>query len=161
MRSCLFHVCQRPEIYRRLQEEVDRFYEENHLEEPISFLQTQRLPLLQAVVKEATRLLPSIVFQLLRYAPPNFTIRGKYISTGTSIGISPIAQNQDEEIFGADADVFRPERCMEDDARTKYLDSNIMTFGGNGPRMCVGKNIVLVCTAPSIQTLEHLRGELY
>jgi cytochrome P450 len=97
-----------------------------------------------AVIKEATRILPSIVFQLLRHAPENFVVRGELIPAGTPVGISPIAQNRDKDIWGPDANEFRPERWLQDEARTKYLDTSSMTFGGNGPRMCIGRNIALV-----------------
>lgn len=148
MRTCLYYLALNPESYRRLQIEIDMFYDENRLEQPITYLQTQQLPYLQAVVKEATRLLPSIVFQLLRYAPPDFTVRGHKIPEGTPVGISPIAQNRDEDIWGPDADAFRPERWIEDEEKAKYYDKSTMTFGGNGPRMCIGRNIALVSRTP-------------
>jgi cytochrome P450 len=100
--------------------------------------------MLQAVVKEATRLLPSIVFQLLRHTPENFVVRGEHIPAGTSVGISPISQNRDRDIFGEDANEFRPERWLENRDKAGYMDTCLMTFGGSGPRMCVGKNIALV-----------------
>lgn len=133
-----------PHVYARLRDEVDQFYKDNNLEGPITYAQTQQLPFLQAVVKEATRVLPSIVFQLLRYAPPDFAVRGQQIPLGTPVGISPVAQNHDTDIWGPDADDFRPERWFEDTAKSKYWDTCLMTFGGNGPRMCVGRNIALV-----------------
>ncbi|KAF2225359.1 cytochrome P450 [Elsinoe ampelina] len=144
MRACIYFVATHPKCYRRLQEEVDTFYEENKLDAPLMYLQTQQMPYLQAVVKEATRILPSIVFQLLRHTAPNFSVRGIRIPEGTPIGISPIAQNKDKDIWGPDANDSRPERWLEDEAKTKYYESASMTFGGSGPRMCVGRNIALV-----------------
>lgn len=144
MRTCLFYLSTTPSAYKRLQKEVDAFHNDNHLSQPITYLQTQELPFLQAVVKESMRLLPSIVFQLLRHAPPDFVVRGVRIPENTPVGISPIAQNRDKDIFGQDADEFRPERWTESAERTKYMDTNSMTFGGSGPRMCIGKNIALV-----------------
>lgn len=144
MKTCLYYLSQNPKYYRLLQAEVDAFYKENNLTEPITYLQTQQIPMLQAVVKEAIRLLPPILFQLLRYAPDNFKVRGHYIPAGTPVGISAIAQNRDPDIWGDDADDFHPERWLENDAKAKYFDSSTMTFGGNGTRMCVGRNIALV-----------------
>lgn len=132
------------DVYTRLQEEVDNFYEESKLNRPITYLETQKLPYLQAVIKEATRLLPSIVFQLLRHTPPEFEVRGVKIPVNTPIGISPLAQNRDQDIWGKDADDFRPDRWLENEEQTKYFDRSTMTFGGNGPRMCIGRNIALV-----------------
>lgn len=145
MRACLFYICKHPVVYKKLQQEIDDYYEQNNLQEPISYSQTLQMPYLKAVVKEATRLLPSIVYQLLRYVPESgLTVDNKFIPAGTSVGISPIAQNRDQAIWGPDADEFRPERWLEDEARGRYFDTANMTFGGSGPRMCVGKNIALV-----------------
>ncbi|KAJ5963516.1 Pisatin demethylase [Penicillium vulpinum] len=145
MRACLFAVCSRADVYQKLQKEVDDFYKANKLSRPIQYLETQKLPYLCAVTKEAMRLFPSIVFQLLRFAPEGgICVDGKTVPAGTPIGISPVAQNRDPLVWGDNADDFLPERWLEGEERTRYLDSNNMTFGGSGPRMCVGKNIALV-----------------
>lgn len=155
MRTCLYYVALNPDCYRRLQKEVDEFYEDNKLDAPLTYIQSQKMPYLQAVVKEATRMLPSIVFQLLRQCPPNFTARGIRIPEGTAVGISPMAQNRDEEIWGPDANEFRPDRWLEDEERAKMFDSATMTFGGSGPRMCVGRNIALVSKTNLYRTQIH------
>ncbi|KAJ9605739.1 hypothetical protein H2200_009588 [Cladophialophora chaetospira] len=144
MRTCLFYICSRPDVYRTLQKAIDDYYDAMALTAPITYQQTQQLPYLVAVCKEAMRLLLSIVYQLLRYATDGLTVDGKHIPAGTPVGVSPIAQNRDQEVFGADADDFRPERWLEDEQKTRFMDSVNMTFGGNGPRMCVGRNIALV-----------------
>ena len=144
MRSCLYYICTRADVYQVLQKEIDKFYHDNALREPITYQQCREIPYLVAVVKEATRLLPSITFQLLRHAPPDFVVDGNAIPAGTSVGVSALAQNRDKAIWGLDANEFRPERWLESEARAKYLESNDMTFGGSGPRMCIGRNIALV-----------------
>lgn len=145
MRTCLYYLCRNRDVYKALQAEIDDFYDRNALQQPISYTETLALPYLQAVIKEATRLLPSIVYQLLRYVPAGgITVDGKYVPEGSVVGMSPISQNRDKAIWGADADSFRPERWTEDQARARYLDTMTMTFGGNGPRSCIGKNIALV-----------------
>jgi cytochrome P450 len=137
--------------------EVDDFYTANPLTEPITYLQTQQLTYLNAVAKEAMRLRPSIIGQLLRHTPQEgLTVDGKYIPPKTTIGISPLAQNRDKAIWGEDANELRPERWLEDEAKARYLESNNMTFGGNGPRMCIGRNIALV----SKRTFQYPRNIL-
>lgn len=90
------------------------------------------------------RLSPSITFQLLRYAPPSgLVVDGKSIPPGYPGGISPLAQNRDIAIWGKDANDFQLERWL-DPARSRYLDANDMSFGGNGARMCIRWNIALV-----------------
>jgi hypothetical protein len=150
------YLCNNPRVYAQLQAEIDNFYKTNGLREPISYTEALTLPYLQAVIKEATRLLPSIVYQLLRFVPPGgITVDGKYIPEGSVVGISPISQNRDKAIWGGDADVFRPERWIEDEAKGRYLEGMSMTFGGNGPRACVGKNIALVSHLAAIVLSPH------
>lgn len=145
MQACIEAVCSRRRVYKKLQTEIDEYYGKNGLIEPITYLQTQELPYLNAVAKEAMRLRQSIIAQLLRHTPEEgLTVDGKYIPPFTPVGISPLAQNRDEAIWGDDANEFRPERWLEDEARARYFESNNMTFGGNGPRMCIGRNIALV-----------------
>lgn len=145
MRSCLYYLGRYPNIYRRLQSEVDDFYESSNLTEPITYTQSQQIPFLKAVVSESLRMLPSIVYQQPRYSPPGgIEVDGRYITAGYHIGISPIAQNRDTAVYGDDANEFRPERWLESAAQISYLESNSMTFGGNGSRTCIGRNIALV-----------------
>lgn len=145
MRSCMYYIGRHPQVYKRLQQEIDKYYEEKSLQHPINYIQTQEIPYLKAVVTEALRMFPSIVYQLLRYSPEGgITIDGHYIPAGYEIGISPISQNRDKAVFGEDADEFRPERWLESQERTSAMESGNMTFGGNGPRTCIGRNIALV-----------------
>ncbi|KAH6703176.1 cytochrome P450 [Leptodontidium sp. MPI-SDFR-AT-0119] len=145
MRTCIEYVCSRRDVYQKLREEIDNFYETNNLEKSITYLQTQQLPYLNAVVKEALRLRPSIIGQLLRYTPDGgLVIDGKFIPAKTPIGMSPLAQNRDKRVWGEDANEFNPERWLESEEKARQLESYNMTFGGNGPRMCVGRNIALV-----------------
>ncbi|KPI39697.1 Pisatin demethylase [Cyphellophora attinorum] len=151
IRACLEAIASRPDVCKRLQAEIDDYYTASQLTEPITYLQCQNLPYLLAVTKEAMRLWPSIVFQLLRHAPDSgMTIGDISIPAGTPVGMSLIAHNRDRGTWGEDADEFRPERWLESDERARYLESINMTFGGSGPRMCVGRNIALVEVQKSI-----------
>lgn len=49
------------------------------------------------------------------------------------------------ELFGPDADVFRPERFMELEAsERKQMERNVELAFGNGQWMCVGKTIAFM-----------------
>jgi cytochrome P450 len=145
MRSCLLYLGQNPIVLRKLHDEVDAFYQsQGSSGDSITYHQASGLPYLGAVIKEATRLFPSINFMLPRHAPPGFEVQGYKIPPSVQVGISPIAQNRDRAIWGEDADVFRPERWLESEEQARFLESSNMLFGGNGPRACVGKNIALV-----------------
>lgn len=143
MTACIYYLGLYPEAYRRLQEEIDTFYASKGLNEPATFDEAYHLPFLKAVVSEALRLFPSIIFQLLRTSP-GMSINGIYIPAGYDIGMSPKAQNRDQAVFGPDADEFRPERWLDAPGVISAYERANMTFGGNGPRGCIGKNIALV-----------------
>jgi cytochrome P450 len=145
MRSCLYYLGQNPAVLSKLRDEIDAFHQSQESPDKIiTYHQASGLPYLGAVIKEATRLFPSINFMLPRHAPPDFEVQGYRIPSSVQVGISPIAQNRDRAIWGEDADVFRPERWLEDEEHAKFLESHNMLWGGSGPRSCVGKNIALV-----------------
>jgi len=109
-----------PEDYRRLQEEVDKAYNQHHVatgsDEHLSYDTTSRLPFLSACIKEGTRLVPSILWQLPRECPKEgITIAGHFIPPKATLSMSPIAQNRCKEIFGEDANEWRPQRFIVGD----------------------------------------------
>ena len=158
MRTCLYYFCKHPDVYQKIQQEIDDYYESHHLKEPIRYTQTLELPYLVAAAKEAMRLLPSITWQLLRHAPAGLVVDGKAIPEGTCVGVSALAQNRNKDIWGEDADEFRPERWLESVERANYLSANNMTFGGSGPRTCIGRNIALVSELSLVHFVEWWLG---
>jgi cytochrome P450 len=51
--------------------------------------------------------------------------------------------HRDPEVFGADADAWRPERWLGgagDEVRIKKMEASLLTFGA-GHRTCLGKHI--------------------
>lgn len=119
----------------RLRSEIDEYYYSRNLTTPITYAQTLEMPFLQAVIKEAGRLHPSIMYQLPRYAPPEgVTIDGKFLPAGTEVGMTPLTMNRDKAIFGQDADEFRPERWLEDAEKARFMDSMLTTVSLNFQR---------------------------
>ncbi|KAL4802468.1 cytochrome P450 [Aspergillus unguis] len=145
MRASLYFIGTSPVVYQKLQAAVDEYYEAQGLHLAINYKQTQEIPYLQAVITEALRLSPPINFQLLRDSPAGgITIDKYYIPPGCRIGMSAAAQNRDPDVYGCDRNAFRPERWLEDPAVVSRYESGNMTFGGNGPRTCIGRNIAIV-----------------
>ncbi|CVL13698.1 uncharacterized protein FPRN_12073 [Fusarium proliferatum] len=144
MRAIIVYLGLDMDIYKRLQKDIDDFYTANNLGalEPLTFKQTQQIPLIRAVVAESIRLVPAISGQLLRVSP-GIEVDKYWIPRGYTIGISAMAVNKEPSIFGDDAEKFRPDRWLESDDAYTRLDSASMTFG-SGARGCLGKNIALV-----------------
>jgi cytochrome P450 len=136
IRAILFQILSHPTVYTRIQGEIDGLYERELSEgSEITYKQCQTLPYLQAVIKEATRLHPSIVYQLPRYSPPEgLTIAGHHIPPGWPVGISALSMNRSKEIFGEDANEFNPERWLLDPTSARFMDSLLATvrFSSSG-----------------------------
>jgi len=128
IRAVFDYLMRNPQHMNRLQSEIDDFYESQKLSTPITYAQTLTLPFLQAVILEATRLFPSIIYQLPRHSPEEgITIDGKQIPRGVDIGISTLTMNRDKAIFGDDAEMFRPERWLADKDKARYMEARLTT----------------------------------
>lgn len=73
-----------------------------------------KIPNRSAVINEALRIHPSTGTIFERLVPSGgVELHGVYIPEGTVIGINAWVINRDKEIFGEDADRFRPERWID------------------------------------------------
>ncbi|KAJ9137166.1 cytochrome P450 [Pleurostoma richardsiae] len=147
----LGNVIANPGVKQILQHELDQAYLDLGLEKDgreLTFKELEKLPYLSAVITESTRLHPSIQYQLPRLAPRDGVQLGPhFVPQGTICGISPRTMNRSKEIFGPDADLYRPERWIarspKDEERIKHQSLHLTTFG-MGSRSCVGKNLATV-----------------
>ena len=65
-------------------------------------------------MKEALRIHPGVAFPLERYVPPEgAVICGKAVPGGTNVSVNAAVIHMDKNIFGPDADQFRPERWID------------------------------------------------
>lgn len=72
-------------------------------------------------------------------------ILGHHVPGGTAIGFNLSAISRSPKLFGADAEIFRPERLMElDEQRRKQMERDIELAFGYGQWMCVGKSIAFM-----------------
>ena len=68
----------------------------------------------QATMKEAMRVHPGVGFPLERFVPPEGAeICGRTLPGGTNVSISAPVIHHNKEIYGQDANIFRPERWLE------------------------------------------------
>src|SRR5690606_28891728 len=94
-----------------------------------------RLPLLQAVVKEALRLYPP-VWALGRRTLQTTELGGFTLPAGTQVFYSVYAIQRDEKVYD-DPDSFQPDRWL--DGRRKYPRTAFLPFGA-GVRNCIGEH---------------------
>jgi benzoate 4-monooxygenase len=117
--SIMFRVMKNPRIYEKLTAEIRATFPPHSTEIP-TYAQTNKLPYLQACIKEALRVLPAIGRPLPRIVPPEGkTLAGETFPAGTIVGIPAWTVHRDRKVWGEDAEVYRPERWLEGDA-AKY-----------------------------------------
>lgn len=116
----------------------------------VTWHEAQRLPYLDACIKEAFRLHPAAGLPLERIVPPaGADIAGRRVPGGTVVGCSAWVIHRRPELWGPDADVYRPERWLvapgdaADERRFREMNGHMLQFG-MGSRTCIGKNISLL-----------------
>ncbi|RAK84382.1 cytochrome P450 [Aspergillus costaricaensis CBS 115574] len=151
LRAILYYTLKYPRVLSKLQEELHSALQSGKITVPVSWKQSQELPYLDAVIKEALRLHPPVGLLLERVVPaeglqlPN----GPFLPAGTVVGVNPWIIHR-HAIFGKEVDRFVPERWLrgndESEAEFQIRRQNMLgatlTFGA-GPRTCIGKNISL------------------
>lgn len=143
--ATLFNIIKRSEVLHKLRAELDEADQRGELSDPPLFAETQKLPYFQAVMKESLRVHAAVGFPLWREVPSGgATIGGKFFPAGTNVGINPWVAHRNRDVWGPDAEEFRPERWMESsEERLREMNAMYMPFG-LGSRTCIGKNISLL-----------------
>ncbi|OCK76767.1 cytochrome P450 [Lepidopterella palustris CBS 459.81] len=134
----IYMLCKNPAMQRRLREEVLSVVSSPGTNEP-PLNSIDSLPYLNAICQETLRFYPPLPISI-RQAVRNTTILNRFIPAGTLVLTSAWASNHSTELWGADADVFNPDRWIgPGKANTGGAESNyaFLTFL-NGPRNCIG-----------------------
>ncbi|OZJ06559.1 hypothetical protein BZG36_00480 [Bifiguratus adelaidae] len=144
--AVFYHHLRNPETMNRLQDEVDTAAAEGRISSPVSFKEAQELPYLQAVIKEALRLHPATGFPMARVVPSGGAMLAeRMFPPNTIVGINSWVAHRNTDVFGTDADRWRPERWFEIESSGRGPDAEkyFLAFG-QGSRTCIGKNISLL-----------------
>lgn len=142
--SFFHHILESPNINHKLTEEIASFEQSDRLSKPVvTYNETTQMTYFMACVYETLRYSPSVSMLLPRYAPSGgMFINDTWVSEQTEIAANPYVIHRNKEIFGADADIFRPERWLEDPRQARLMHKYALWFG-YGSRQCLGKNIAL------------------
>jgi cytochrome P450 len=137
MTWAIYLMCQKPEVQRRLREEVRTHVDS--LNDHVDSTKLDGMPYLHAVCNEVLRIYSPVPLTL-RDAAVDTTILGQFIPKGTKVILAPWAVNHSKELWGDDAGEFNPDRWMAPgQANSGGAVSNyaFLTFL-HGPRSCIG-----------------------
>lgn len=145
IRSTLLRLLTSPRVLAKLRAEVDAAVTEGRVSRPIQQKESRQLPYLQAVVKEGLRITPPFLGQVSKEVPAGGdTFDGIFLPGGTRIGHNVYALTR-HPIFGADSDIFRPERWLEADPETRdEMEKTVDLVFGYGRWSCMGKNVAFL-----------------
>lgn len=157
--SCalLFHCLKHPEVVKKLQKEIDAAVPTSQ-DVPV-FEQVKDLPYIEMVIKETMRIHSTSSLGLPRVVPPGGAdICGRHWPAETVLSVPAYTIHHSKEIWGPDADEFRPERWEK---VTELQKASFIPFSV-GPRACVGRNVAEMELALIVGTVFHnFEFELY
>lgn len=146
LRALFYYLLKTPESLAILVDELQEARKAGNLSTPLpTWPECQKLPYLNATIKEALRLNPALALPMERVVPSaGLQIGDVMLPPGTVVGINPWVIHRDQRIFGPDAEAWQPKRWLSGDVeKTKYMDHHILSFG-SGKRSCLGKNIAML-----------------
>lgn len=118
----------------------------------IPYSEAADLPYMQAAIREAQRLYPVLGMSPSRKVPPGgLHVHGLVFPEGTRVGCNPVSLHRNPEIFGEDADAYKPERWLKDN-NTKDMERYNLSWGG-GARTCPGRNLAQLILYKVLPTL--------
>lgn len=132
--STLYNLLRYPKTMQKLRDEIEQFEAAGKCSDPnVTFSQSQAMPYLQAVMKEALRMHSATGLPLWRVVPEGgVEICGQFFPAGSEIGINTWCAHFNEQVFGHDAKYFRPERWLEASGeKLKAMDAYYMPVSEN------------------------------
>lgn len=139
--TILFHLVQRPDVRRRLTDEI---------RQSPAGVDPQNLPYLRAVVREGLRLgmaNPARLTRLIPHDHGGLTVSGFYLPPGTIVGAAAYVFHHNPKTFPMPFE-FHPERWLaevgdeksENAQARRVRDRDTFAFG-LGSRACLGRNL--------------------
>ena len=147
----LYYLALHPEWQARVFEEMRTHTLESSMM-VLSYEVVNKLPILQAVMKESFRVAPPVAMGGPRYIAPGAedAIPGLQspLPVGTMVGSNIYVICHDKKIWGEDADEWNPERWLQGNEKPEL--NNAWVVFSKGTRACVGKDLVWIILKKSI-----------
>ncbi|XP_019200476.1 PREDICTED: cytochrome P450 714A1-like [Ipomoea nil] len=135
---CLMLLALHPEWQTRIREEMDQLCPNGHLDaESIT-----KMKVVTMVINEVLRLYPPAAF-VSREALEETRIGHVLVPKGVCVWTLIPTLHRDPELWGQDANEFKPERFANGVSNACKVPQVFIPFGV-GPRLCVGRNFALV-----------------
>jgi cytochrome P450 len=145
--AVVYFVGKHPSVAAKLHAEL----QSSGLQMPPLWVEIQKIPYLDAVIHETFRCLSLGAALSRRAIPPGreFILNdGRRVPPGTAVAMLGWATQFNQDIYGADAHQFRPERWLivptespdEYAERLRWMNKADLTWGA-GDRACMGRNI--------------------
>ncbi|KAJ3882853.1 cytochrome P450 [Lentinula edodes] len=141
----LYAMVLHPNVQQHAQHELDRVVGRSR--NP-TFADMPELPYLRAIVKEVLRWQPAIPLAVPHTAIEDDWYEGYFIPKGTACIPNVWSMNRDRDIYGPDADQFRPERFLQQTEkgiafvlRQEYEVDDGHCAYGFGRRVCLGRHV--------------------
>ncbi len=137
--AVFYYLLRNPRCYEKLVKEIDEAVADGRIESrangSVSWSESQKLPYLDACIKESMRVHPAAGLPLERITPPQgIEIDGHFIPGGTIVGVSAWVLHKSAAVFDPqrrfNVDQFVPERWLEaSKEQLKEMNGNMFQFG--------------------------------
>jgi cytochrome P450 len=146
-----FQLSRHPDIWTRLRTEVDALNGELP-----SFTQLKDMKYLKAVLNETLRLYPIVPGNgrealrdtVIPIGGGEDGMSPFFVPKGTMVGWDTYTMHRRKDLYGEDAEIFRPERWIDENGRKGLRPGwEYLPFNG-GPRICLGRKCILPFITP-------------
>ncbi|KAK7952715.1 cytochrome P450 52E1 [Apiospora aurea] len=139
-----FELSRRPDVVHKLRDEIAALGAESP-----SWEQLKGMNYLQMAIKEALRLNPPVALNSREAVRDTVLPRGGgpdgkqpvFVPKGTNVRYQPWCMQRRKDLYGEDAEEFRPERWETIRPTYEYVPFNA------GPRICIGQQFALTAVA--------------
>jgi cytochrome P450 len=137
----VWRILRHPDVLKRLNEELDEALANDARQDVPLHHQLEKLPWLNAIIKEGLRIDTAVPGSTPRYVPASgAVIAGHTLPAGATVSVQAYSLHRDPEVF-PDPERFLPERWLSE---TPQMNRLYVPFGADGPRKCIGIHLAYV-----------------